>query len=185
MSDAPALPAPQQPLTDGELTLRPWRESDAEQVAAACSEAEIQRWIPVPSPYRLKDALEYIRARESDREQGRELAFAVVAAGDEDSVLGSIGIVRPSLRDRRVEIGYWVAAPARGRGVAARSVRLLCAWAIDELDLARVEIIAAVDNAASCAVAEAAGFEREAELSRYIVGPDGVYDAAVFALLVG
>ena len=56
------------------------------------------------------------------------------------------------------EIGYWVAREARGRGVATRAVRLVAGWATSELGLTTLEIVVHEDNAASNAVARAAGF---------------------------
>jgi len=185
LSSPERLTGPTEPIGDGELALRDWREEDAPQVAAACNDPEIQRWIPVPSPYRLEDALEYIQMRAAEREAGRELRFALVRRDDESAVLGSIGIVRPSLRDRRAEIGYWLAPTARGHGYTARAVRMLGDWAAAAYELRRLELIVAVDNAASCAVARAAGYRQEAVLSRYIVSGGEEHDAAVFALLLG
>ena len=56
------------------------------------------------------------------------------------------------------EIGYWVAADARGRGIATRATRLLADWARDELGLTRIEILPHKDNAPSRRVAEKLGF---------------------------
>jgi RimJ/RimL family protein N-acetyltransferase len=64
--------------------------------------------------------------------------------------------------DRRrgwAEIGYWTAAPARRRGIAARAVVLLRDWAHAELGLRELEIRAHRDNEGSQRVAERAGFE--------------------------
>lgn len=183
MSELPPLPALGAPIGDGEIALREWRHSDAEQLAVACSDVEVQRWIPVPDPYTIEVARAWIGARESERLAGRELPFAITPAHDDERVLGSVGVVRPALTSRRIEIGYWVAPDARGRGVATRAVGALGDWAVRELGVARLEIIAAIENVASCAVALAAGFEQEAVLSRYLIDRAGVHDAAIFRLL--
>ena len=184
MSAPERLTGPAEPISDGELVLRDWREEDAPQVVAACNDPEIQRWIPVPNPYRLEDALEYIHTGESEREAGRQLRFALVRSEEDSMLLGSIGIVRPSLRDRRVEIGYWLAPAARGHGYTARAVRLLGDWATAAFGLRWLELIVAVENAASCAVTRAAGYRQEAVLARYIVAGGAEHDAAVFARLL-
>ena len=66
-----------------------------------------------------------------------------------------------ALGRQSAEIGYWVAAAARGRGVASTAARLLSDFGFETLGLRRIELNAAVDNAASRRVAEKAGFELE------------------------
>jgi RimJ/RimL family protein N-acetyltransferase len=56
------------------------------------------------------------------------------------------------------EIGYWTAAPARGRGVATAAVGLLRGWAVDALGIEEIEILCDVANAPSRRVAERSGF---------------------------
>jgi RimJ/RimL family protein N-acetyltransferase len=58
-------------------------------------------------------------------------------------------------------IGYWVAAHARRRHLAATAVGLLSVWAFDALQLARLELTCGTDNAASQRVAGQARFTRE------------------------
>ena len=55
----PRLP-PDPPLCDEAVLLRLPRPDDAEAIAAACSDPEIARWIPVPVPYSLDDALDFV-----------------------------------------------------------------------------------------------------------------------------
>ena len=43
------------------VTLRPWREEDAPDVARICQDPEIPRWTNVPSPYSEEDARAFIR----------------------------------------------------------------------------------------------------------------------------
>ena len=62
------------------------------------------------------------------------------------------------------EIGYWTAAPARGRGAASRAVALLRDWAHAELGLSELEILSHRDNRPSQRVAERAGFADTGEL---------------------
>jgi RimJ/RimL family protein N-acetyltransferase len=67
------------------------------------------------------------------------------------------------------EIGYWVAADARGRGLCTRGVRLVSQWVIGECGVERLQLRADEQNIPSRKVAENAGFTEEGTLrsSRY------------------
>ena len=144
--------------SDGVVTLRPWRSSDAAEVARACSDAETARWLPVPVPYTVEAGREYVDGvAPSQWAEGTAANVAVVDAAD-GGLLGAVGL---TLRDGIGEVGYWTAPWARGRGVAARAAQLHAAWGFDALRLPRVELLADVENAASQRAAEKAGWVRE------------------------
>jgi RimJ/RimL family protein N-acetyltransferase len=161
----PAIPLPNPPLTDGEVSLRRWEARDAPAVTAACQDPEIPRWTVVPYRYSERHAREFISGTAADLASGRELALAVVD-GD-DRLLGALGISNFDWADMKGEIGYWVTAEARGRGVGARATRLLAVWALTSLGLERLELLANPRNEASQRLAERAGFTREGTLRRY------------------
>ena len=108
----------------------------------------------VPQPYRLEDALAYVRGI-------GEQAFAVTdAAGGR--VLGSIGVRWNERRDVG-EIGYWLRRDARGRGIATRALTLVTRFAFEQ-GAERLQLRADVENVASRRVAEKAGFRLEGVL---------------------
>jgi RimJ/RimL family protein N-acetyltransferase len=160
-----AIPLPNPPLTDGEIVLRPWEPSDAQAVTAACQDPEIPRWTVVPPNYTERHAREFIGGTAADLATGRELALAVVDG--EDRLLGALGISNFDWTDLKAEIGYWMAADARRRGIGARATRMLAVWALTHLGLERLELLANPHNEASQRLAERAGFTREGTLRRY------------------
>jgi RimJ/RimL family protein N-acetyltransferase len=65
--------------------------------------------------------------------------------------------------DRKAtDVGYWVAAGARGRGVAGRALVLVTRLAFDVLGLERLEVRPHRENVASRAVALRTGFTPDA-----------------------
>ena len=172
-------------LRDGDLVLRPWMEGDIPALVAACNDAEIARWIPViPSPYTEEDARAFIggTSRAVPEYTVPEHSFAVIC---EDVLAGAIGMSVNSM-NYRGRIGYWVAANVRGRGVCTRALRLLSRWALDELELQRLDLITDPDNLASQRVAEKVGFRREGVLRAHLRHPDGrIRDSVMFSLLPG
>src|SRR3954454_5449276 len=124
---------PDPPLSDGVITLRPKRREDVETLTAICQDPEISRWTRVPSPYTRDDAEAWMAAAELDRQAGRGIDW--LAVDQRDEVLASIAVQHIRSAERVGEIGYWVALPARGRGVATRAVRLAAGWALRELGL--------------------------------------------------
>jgi RimJ/RimL family protein N-acetyltransferase len=161
----PALPLPDPPLTEGGIRLRPWERHDVPAVTAACQDPEIPRWTVVPHDYTERHARDFIGGTAPDLAAGRELALAIV--DPDDRVLGALGLSNFDWPDLKAEIGYWVVAEARRRGIGARATRLLALWAITTLGLERVELLANPENEASQRLAERAGFTREGMLRRY------------------
>ena len=152
---------PDPPLTDGVITLRAKTGADADALTAACQDPEIPRWTRVPVPYRRADALAYIAGSELELDAG--LSIDWLAFDADGRLLASIAVMEIDRERGTGEIGYWVAREARGQGVAARAVRLVRDWASGELGLTTLEIVVHEDNAASLAVARAAGFTETGE----------------------
>ncbi len=143
------------------LMMRAWQPADAGQVYDACQDAEIQRWTRVPSPYSMADADAFV-AVSPERWSAGLPTFRIFEL-DGRSLLGSIGFVRSS--DPGVlELGYWIASPARRRGVATDATRLVCDWAFEHPEAHRIEWVAEVGNVGSHLVAERSGFQFEGVL---------------------
>lgn len=140
-------------LTDGLVTLRAKRPEDADAITAACQDPEIPRWTLVPSQYTRAHAVEWITQSAADP---RSADF--LATDADDRLLGSFAVMEIDRKRDYGEIGYWVAAEARGRGVATRAVLLLRDWAAAALGLSELEILADPENLGSRRVAERAGF---------------------------
>ena len=145
------------------VALRPWVPGDAAAVHAACDDADIARWTTVPRPYRRHDAEAFIALTEQAWAQGMAACFAVCDA-DIGQVVGSIDLRLPPGGVSGV-IGYWVAAPARRRGVATRALRLISDWAHGPLGLEATLLEIFEGNDASVLVAERAGYHRAGEVA--------------------
>jgi RimJ/RimL family protein N-acetyltransferase len=180
--------APDQPLTDGVVALRFFVEDDVPAIAAACAETEIARWLDqIPQPYTKDDARAYVDlCREAWRE-GTMSTFGITDAADGE-LLGSIGVRHlAGLEAGTSEVGYWVKREARGRGVAARALRLVSAWALEQPGIERLQLRADVENRPSQRVAENAGFRREGVLrsARYNARIGRRVDFVLYSLLPG
>jgi RimJ/RimL family protein N-acetyltransferase len=143
-------------LTDGVITLRPPGDEDVDALYRECQDPEIQRWTGVPSPYHRDNAIAYLERVRREEAEGKIVAF--LAVDDGELLLGSFSVMELDRAPQYGEIGYWVSATARGRGVASRAVTLLRDWGASELELELIELVIHVDNQPSQRVAERTGF---------------------------
>jgi RimJ/RimL family protein N-acetyltransferase len=175
---------PDPPLQDEVVALRPWRDRD---VAAKCrlfSDPETLRfsWAETDA-YTEADAWATRAAHRRAWEEGTSAEFACTEPADDDPIIGGASVYDIEGAFARASVGYWVAAHARGRGVATHAVRLLARWAFDDLGIARLQLTCGPDNAASQRVAAKAGFTREALLRASLPFKGGRRDTVVFSLL--
>lgn len=175
---------PVEGLDDGVVRLRLMSEADVPAVVEAVQDPEIPRWTRVPIPYGDEDARQFRRMTSNGLQAGTDLAALIVSA-NEGELLGAVGIHGIDPESGRCSAGYWVAASARGRGVAARAMRLLCTYAFDELGVQRIELWIDPDNKASLGVAEAVGFAREGLLRSFMPIKGQRRDMLMYSLLPG
>lgn len=172
-----ALPVPD--LADDLIRLRPPEPGDAAAITAAVQDPDIPRFTMVPSPYTIADATAFIERAAAQWHTGEAAPFVVTdrATG---TLVGSVGLHDLGLPDRAAHAGYWVAAAARGQGVATRALRLVARWALEDLGVARLEVFVFVENQRSQRVADRAGFTREG--IRAVTGhPTGRDELVVFS----
>ena len=156
-----ALAAPA-PLADDEIRLEPLEGRFSPDFERLAADPDVVRFTRVPADAGADFAARWVDGYESGWNDGSRAGFAIVSADGE--FLGMVALVDLDLAGRQGEIGYIVAAEARGRGVAVRALRLLAGWALGPLGLERVELRISVDNEASLRVAERLGFVREGVL---------------------
>jgi RimJ/RimL family protein N-acetyltransferase len=164
-------------LTGSKVLLRPWTPADAQDVFAACQDAEIQRWTPIPSPYALADT----EVAPAVWEHGGAV-FAVLERAT-GGLAGSIGA--HGLTDGVASVGYWTAAAARGRGLTSDALRTVTGWLLRDGGAARVELVVEPANIGSVRVAEAVGFTREGVLRHRFVLRGRRADVAMYSMLAG
>jgi len=171
---------PDPPLSDGEVVLRMRRAADVPLIAEASSDAETQRRMddePL-TPDRGRDSV--ARAEEQWRTGGG--APFVIADAADDRPLGLLNM-QFGEDEEVARFAISVFPQARGRGVAAKALRLAATWGLRELGLHRVFAEAAADNHASIRVIEKAGFQREGVLRAHCKTHGRRHDCVMFSLL--
>ena len=162
-------------------TIRPWRMSDAMDLAAALSDPAILNNLRdgLPYPYTEKDAEDYITAMLC-ADKSAVFAYAICL---EDRAVGSIGAFRQSnIHFRTAELGYYLAREYWGRGIVTEAVRQLCEKIFAQTDILRIYAEPFSDNVGSRRVLEKAGFQLEGILRRNACKNGRVLDMALYAL---
>ncbi len=172
-------------LTDGVVTLRAARESDAEGVLEQCRDPESVRWTAVPVGYTRADALEFLTEVVPGMWR-EESEYLFVVEADRDGVASYAGnIALRMLGDRRGDVGFGVSAWVRRRGVTERAVRLLLGWGFEALGLQVVDWWAHEGNWASRRLAWRLGFTFDGTVRRHLPQRGELRDGWVGTLLPG
>jgi ribosomal-protein-alanine N-acetyltransferase len=165
-------------LSDGVVTLRPMEERDLPAIAQAASDSEIAKWFDLAT----RRPSDYLAGKQQRWADGSGASFAICDATRLERCLGHVFVERDD--EGRGSVGYWMLEEGRGKGRAARAVRLTASWALPEMQLGRLQIHTDPANVASQRVAEQAGFTREGVLRAYDDRGDGARaDAVVYSLL--
>ena len=171
---------------------------DVDRITEICQDVDIQEWTFVPRNYQRSDAQFFVeQVVAKGWSEGRELTWAIreADAGAPPDLVGMLGITLSGPENARTgEVGYWLAAAARGRGTMTRAVAALIDMAFDPkgpLGLSalrwRCEIHETshgpVPNWASWKVAWSLGFQREGRVRRFLPNDGRLHDGWIATLL--
>lgn len=126
------------------LTLRPLRPDDRQAIADGVGNYEVARWLSVvPYPYALEDADAFI----ADVLGSGKRVWAIC---EDDGLVGAVGL--------EAQLGYWLARPAWGRGVASEACGVVVWHAFTMLRARAVESSVFIGNERSYNVLRKLGF---------------------------
>ena len=171
---------------------------DLDRITEICQDVDIQEWTFVPRNYQRSDAeffVEQVVAK--GWSEGLELNWAIreADAGAPPDLVGMLGITLSGPENARTgEVGYWLAAAARGRGTMTRAVAALIDTAFDPSGPLALSALrwrcdihetshGSVPNWASWKVAWSLGFQREGRVRRFLPNDGRLHDGWIATLL--
>jgi ribosomal-protein-alanine N-acetyltransferase len=163
------------------LTLRLPARTDAPELLALASDADVTRWFSWGPYAALDEPLAYLARLPEQRERGEQLDLLVVHR--EKGAAGIIGLAEHSRRDRRAVVGTWLGRRFWGTGVNREAKALLFALAFGTLGLGRLSAYSNPANERATRALLAVGFSREGLLRDWHRHGDEVHDVNVFGLL--
>ena len=107
-----------------------------------------------------------VRAINREARAGRSYSFLI---WHEKQIVGQItmgGVILGALRG--AHIGYWIDRNFANRGLTTDAVKTLTEFGFERLGLHRIEINVRPENAASCKVAEKAGYHFEGDRPEFL-----------------
>ena len=160
--------------------VRSWQHDDLPSLVRYADNRNI--WINLrdrfPHPYTSRDGRDFLRTMAT---QQPESQFAVAVAGQ---AVGGIGfMVMPDVERVSAEIGYWLAEPFWGRGIASEAVSAVTRYAIETHGLTRVFALPFASNRGSCRVLEKAGYVLEGHLRRSAIKDGRIIDQMQYAFI--
>jgi ribosomal-protein-serine acetyltransferase len=172
-------------VTDGVVTLRPFRPEDEQEIFTAVSESltELRPWMSwAHEGYSRQEARDFIAVTRARWQESTLFAFAItdVNAG---SIVGGCSLSHLHPVYHFCNVGYWVCTSRQGGGIAGRAAKLAARFGFEHASLIRAEIVIAVGNEKSVRVAEKIGAHYEGILLNRMVIRNAIRDAHMYSLL--
>ncbi len=170
------------------IVVRPYRESDAQDLFEAVAESRehIRPWLPFADAHQtIEESRDWIIQMMAQWFLRNDLILGMWEAAT-SRYLGGTGLHVHSWDTGYFEIGYWIRASAEGHGYVMEAVRLLANYTFDTLKANRLEIRCDELNVRSAAIPQRLGFVKEGCLRNDASAPDGrIRSTLVFSLIPG
>ena len=139
------------------LVMTDLREDMAEELWRNSLDEDNRRFVPDEVFETLGDAQQALNSlmAAAQTEDGPFVYPVLTRAGD------NVGYVQMCMAERGWEVGYHIAKAYTGRGYATEALRAFLPFALEQLDIERIDGIVLEENAASQRVLEKCGFELE------------------------
>lgn len=136
------------------------QKSDARRMVECLSDPVFSQMTQsIPFPYTKADADQWIQVSLAKKDFDVDRVWAIRDV-KLDVLHGLIGVHKYYPKDRTVEVGYWVAKPSWGKGLASKALKGLVSYLFDQCQIKRVTACTFVNNVASQRVLEKNDFQK-------------------------
>jgi len=162
-----------------DFIIRDLKESDLESLVKYANNWDISKNLSdrFPYPYTEKDGKEFLKFA---IDNPTEFVQAIDIDGE---CIGTIGLhPQKDIYAKNVEIGYWIAEPFWGKGIATRAVKQIVEIGFERFDCSRIFARAFGTNKGSQRVLEKAGFQFEYNFEKTLYKDGQYFDDLVYGI---
>ena len=172
-----SLPA----LTNGRVTIRDLRMSDARSLFAMLTTHEVARFIS-PPPTTVEGFERFIAWTHRRREEGTYVCFAIVPDGYDDAV-GIIQVRQIEPGWGTAEWGFAIGSPFWGTGAFVESARMVVDFVFDAVGVHRLEARATIRNGRGNGVLAKLGAVKEGLLRKSFFRDGRYVDQVMWSII--
>lgn len=168
---------------DEELSLKLLEVRDGERLFELTNDSRdyLREWLPwLDSTTKPEDTIEFIKISLQGFADNKSLNTVILFNGE---VVGVAGYNSINWSNKTAYIGYWLAEEFQGNRIMTRVVKALTDYALNVLNLNKVEIRAAVENKKSRSIPERLKFVNEGIIRQAEWLYDHYVDHAVYGIL--
>jgi RimJ/RimL family protein N-acetyltransferase len=104
---------------------------------------EIAKYLyEVPHPYKIDDALNFIKSSYDDFRLRKAITFAIDYKNKSQSfklLSGPIGIKDIDFANKKANVGYWMGKQYQGKGIATECIKLAINYAFNRLEFSKFQ----------------------------------------------
>ncbi|UOQ86552.1 GNAT family N-acetyltransferase [Gracilibacillus salinarum] len=168
---------------DEELSLKLIELKDAERVFTLTDSSRdyLRKWLPwLDFTTKLEDTKTFIKNSLKGYAEGESLTTFIVY---QNEIVGTAGYNSLDWSNKIAYIGYWLGEDYQGKGIMTRVAGALTDYAINELNMNKVDIRAAAQNHKSRAVPERLGYVQEGSVRQAEWLYDHYVDHVIYGML--
>lgn len=173
-------------LSHGLITLRAPQESDIPALLEGAQDPLLPIFTRIPSHYSMADAEFYVRERSPHAFANQtELQLVLEYGNGADATFaGGFSFHSLNVREHVAEIGYWICAPMRGKGIGSIATQVLTHFGFESIGFERIEAVVNVENTPSRKLLEKSGYTLEGIMRKKSRKEDGTQkDMALYAAI--
>ena len=161
------------------FVLRPWKIDDLESLLRFANNFEIAKNMTnqFPFPYTEENGRNFIMSAT------KEAPFHILAIDISGEAAGGIGIhPKADIQCKNAELGYWLAQPYWGQGIATRAIIQMVNYGFENWDISRIYARPFGTNIASQKALEKSGFILEGKFEGSLFKNGEYLDELIYAI---
>jgi ribosomal-protein-serine acetyltransferase len=140
-------------------------------IIASLMSYDISKYLyEVPHPYKIDDALKFIKSSCIDFRLHKSIIFGIDYKNKSEPIqllAGTIGIKDIDYVYKKTNIGYWIGKRYQSKGIATECVKLVVNYTFNVLELEEISAYVFQENKTSIRVFEKNGFIKTKEVNEY------------------
>lgn len=164
------------------IILRGLKLFDAQSIYENAKHKEVAKYIRIPYPYKLKDAISFIKISQQQVKNGTEYNLGIELKKTKN-IIGVVGLTEVNSVDKNAEIVCWIGKKYWRQGFATEALKLIINFGFKKLKLERIYGIAVHLNKTSINLVKSIDFKYEGRLRKSTFRKQRWMDQLIYAIL--